>query len=106
MFSNDEQKLKNLLKVKKEYTQRVSKNVEKLTRQIQFLDQINKQIGGADKSAQPAQPARSAKSDKKDKQEKSTDDIDVVESQISKILIKAQLEHANKQVSGDMANKL
>ena len=47
MFSDNDEKMSNLVSLKEEYTQRVSKNVERLTKQIELLSAINHQIGGA-----------------------------------------------------------
>ena len=41
MFSNNDEKITHLVRLREEYTQRVSKNVEKLTRQIELLGEIN-----------------------------------------------------------------
>jgi hypothetical protein len=49
MFSNNDEKITHLVRLREEYTQRVSKNVEKLTRQIELLGQINDQLGGGPK---------------------------------------------------------
>ena len=53
MFSGEEEKLNKLLELENSYIQRVNRNVEKLTKQIELLESIKNQIGGANKSKTP-----------------------------------------------------
>ena len=136
MFSDNDEKMSNLVSLKEEYTQRVSKNVERLTKQIELLSAINHQIGGAPKknkaagskkkgaAAAPAaskkKGAAAASGSKKSgaagaspgaagsptSSEGPAGVLDFSDQQVSAALEKAQLLAAKESLSGDMAKKL
>merc|ERR1711871_1052293 len=119
MFSSNDDKLTKMLNLRDEYIHRVEKNVEKLTKQLTFLNDLNEQIGGAAKkktakgAAKTASPAKGAAADTKGttagtppKEETADSGIDLVQMQIDAALNDAQLAKATKALSGDTAEKL
>ena len=126
MFSSNDDKLTKMLNLRDEYIHRVEKNVEKLTKQLTFLNDLNEQIGGAAKkktakgaaspakgAAKTASPAKGAAADKKGttagtppKEETADSGIDLVQMQIDAALNEAQLNKATKALGGDTAQKL
>jgi len=90
MFSSNDEKTQKLVNLRGEYVQRIEKNVEKLTKQLKFLNTINEQIGG-----------------KAGTKAGTTDDkIDLIQIQIDQALNEAQLGKAVSELGGETADKL
>lgn len=122
MFSEDMEKMQKIINLESDYIERVNRNVMKLTKQLENLNVMVEQLGGAAKKNVSKNETKAAnkveKQDKKiikneEKEESvqikeasSSEGMSLVMQQAQQALLVAQLETLTKQLDGDVSKKL
>ena len=83
---------------KLKFIKELESDIERLTNQLKFLNDLDSQIGGAKKG--------NTKKPSPKKEETSKDQIDLVDSQISSVKNSSLLETVSKSIGDDLVKKL
>ena len=112
MFSEDIEKMQKIINLESDYIERVNRNVMKLTKQLENLNVMIEQLGGAaTKNATKNETKAVTKNEVKGenvkiKEVSSNEGMSLVMQQAQQALLVAQLETLTKQLDGDISKKL
>ena len=112
MFSEDMEKMHKIINLESDYIERVNRNVMKLTKQLENLNVMVEQLGGAaTKNATKNETKTVTKNEVKGenvkiKEVSSNEGMSLVMQQAQQALLVAQLETLTKQLDGDISKKL
>ena len=112
MFSEDMEKMQKIINLESDYIERVNRNVMKLTKQLENLNVMVEQLGGAaTKNATKNETKVVTKNEVKGenvkiKEVSSNEGMSLVMQQAQQALLVAQLETLTKQLDGDVSKKL
>ena len=112
MFSEDIEKMQKIINLESDYIERVNRNVMKLTKQLENLNVMVEQLGGAaTKNATKNETKAVTKNEVKGenvkiKEVSSNEGMSLVMQQAQQALLVAQLETLTKQLDGDVSKKL
>ena len=112
MFSEDIEKMQKIINLESDYIERVNRNVMKLTKQLENLNVMVEQLGGAaTKNATKNETKTVTKNEVKGenvkiKEVSSNEGMSLVMQQAQQALLVAQLETLTKQLDGDVSKKL
>ena len=112
MFSEDMEKMQKIINLESDYIERVNRNVMKLTKQLENLNVMVEQLGGAaTKNATKNETKTVTKNEVKGenvkiKEVSSNEGMSLVMQQAQQALLVAQLETLTKQLDGDVSKKL
>ena len=112
MFSEDMEKMQKIINLESDYIERVNRNVMKLTKQLENLNVMVEQLGGAaTKNATKNETKTVTKNEVKGenvkiKEVSSNEGMSLVMQQAQQALLVAQLETLTKQLDGDISKKL